>query len=172
MLLQSNTRKSTIGCLEHKKYISGFRKLLAWQAAHELTISVYKETKQFPTDERFRLTDQLCRASSSIGAQIAEGSCMDSQKHRKLYYQRAYASAAEVDNHLELAHDLEYLDDETYEDLLKQVNRACYLIRRLTTALSPKTPPTPNAPNKPSSPSTPYTHSTPISRNHVPAAAH
>jgi len=55
-----------------------FRTLLVWQKAHELTLSIYKSTKQFPLDERFGLTSQMRRSSSSVPTNIAEGCGRDS----------------------------------------------------------------------------------------------
>lgn len=49
----------------------GFRKLLAWQRAHEMVLSVYKMTETFPKSEMFALTSQLKRAVVSIPANIA-----------------------------------------------------------------------------------------------------
>ena len=51
----------------------GFRKLLVWQKAHELVLSIYKVTEKFPKSEMFALTSQVRRAVVSIPANIAEG---------------------------------------------------------------------------------------------------
>jgi len=118
-----------------QRFKDGFRKLIVWQEAHDLTIHVYKVTTSFPSHERFGLTSQLRRASSSIGAQIAEGSRMRTAAHRRIYYERAYASAAEVDNFLELSLDLLYLTSEQYQKLLARVNRTSYLLHQLTGSL-------------------------------------
>ena len=52
-----------------------FRKLKVWERAHLLVLDVYKASKSFPRDEAYGLTSQMKRASVSIGANIAEGSC-------------------------------------------------------------------------------------------------
>ncbi|MDO8469141.1 MAG: four helix bundle protein [Candidatus Peribacter sp.] len=114
------------------EFQKGFRRLLAWQEAHKLTLGIYRTTTSFPQEERFGITSQLRRAASSIAAQITEGSRMESPKHRQLYYNRAYASAAEVDYFLELSHDLHYLTDEQYNALLDSVNRASFLVHKLS----------------------------------------
>ncbi len=56
---------------------------------------------------------------------------MNSVVHRKLYYERAYASNAEVDNFLELAHDLQYCTDQQYEELLEHVNKVGFFLQKL-----------------------------------------
>ncbi len=50
-----------------------FKDLKVWSKAHRSTIDVYKATRQFPREELFGITSQMRRASSSIGANIAEG---------------------------------------------------------------------------------------------------
>lgn len=116
------------------KYSGGFRKLIAWQEAHALTLQIYNISKQFPATEKFGITSQLQRAASSIGAQIAEGSRMRTYEHRRSYYDRAHGSAAEVDNFLELAHDLTYISDDQYKKLVKDVNRVSALVYGLRNA--------------------------------------
>lgn len=53
--------------------MAGFRDLEVWKRAHGLALEVYQLAREFPPDERFRFTDQLCRASASIPTNIAEG---------------------------------------------------------------------------------------------------
>lgn len=113
-------------------YQKGFRNLIVWREAHSLTVALYKATCVFPKHEQYGITSQLRRASSSIGAQLAEGSRMRTGAHRRIYYERAYASAAEVDNFLELSRDLGYLDEPEYKNLLNAVNRVSYLLRQLS----------------------------------------
>jgi four helix bundle protein len=135
--------------MTYRRFDHGFRKLIAWQESHKLSVAIYKVTKSFPSCERYGITDQLRRASSSMGAQIAEGSRMSTAAHRSIFYERAYASAAEVDNFLELALDLEYLLPDPYRELLAMVNRASYLITRLSASLARKPSPPPTIPTIP-----------------------
>lgn len=50
-----------------------FKSLIVWQKAMELVKAVYALTKQFPSEERYALTDQIRRAVISIPSNIAEG---------------------------------------------------------------------------------------------------
>jgi len=50
-----------------------YEDLQVWRKAHDLTLEVYKNTRSFPSEERFGLTSQIRRSCSSIGANIAEG---------------------------------------------------------------------------------------------------
>jgi four helix bundle protein len=91
-----------------------FRQLKVWQKAHALTLKLYEETKNFPSDERFGLTSQIRQGSSSIGANIAEGCGVNSRVHFARYLQLASGSTSELAYHLILAKDLGYIEQEQF----------------------------------------------------------
>ena len=91
-----------------------FRSLNVWHKAHELTLAIYKATKQFPKEELYGLTSQIRRASSSIPANIAEGCGKNSNADFSRFLQIVFGSAK---YHLLLARDLEMLDGEAYSHL-------------------------------------------------------
>ena len=86
-----------------------FRNLKVWEKAHALTLDVYKSSKTFPREETYGLTNQMRRASASIGANIAEGACRGGDLDFARFLQIATGSASELEYHLLLAHDLEIL---------------------------------------------------------------
>ncbi len=92
-----------------------FRELNVWRKAHDLTLLVYTFTKAFPQDERFGLTSQMRRASSSICANLAEGCCRHTDKDFARFVDYALGSASEVEYFLLLANDLSYIDALDYE---------------------------------------------------------
>ena len=98
-----------------------FRTLMVWQKAHDLTLIVYKETSSFPRDELFGLTSQIRRASSSIGANIAEGCGRNSDGDLSRFLQIAFGSANELDCHLILARDLKLIESSKYDCLYDRV---------------------------------------------------
>jgi four helix bundle protein len=53
--------------------VKNCKELEIWQKAVNLAIEAYKATSNFPEAERFGLTAQIRRASTSIAANIAEG---------------------------------------------------------------------------------------------------
>jgi four helix bundle protein len=109
-----------------------FRDLQVWQKAHQTTLSIYRESKRFPEDERFGLTSQLRRAASSIGANLAEGCVRGSDADFARFVQIALGSASEVECHLLLARDLGYLAPAEYEPL----NAAMQEVKRMLAALA------------------------------------
>ncbi|OYD17229.1 four helix bundle protein, partial [candidate division WOR-3 bacterium JGI_Cruoil_03_51_56] len=59
-----------------------YEDLEVFKLVHRLVLDVYQLAKEFPSSERFRLTDQVCRSASSIPANIAEGYGRFSLKER------------------------------------------------------------------------------------------
>ena len=99
-----------------------YKKVVAWQRSHELTLAVYKHTRNFPDNERFGLTSQVRRASYSVPANISEGSGRDSNKDYLRFLFIALASLKETEYFLLLARDLEYLPEKEYDRLTETVN--------------------------------------------------
>lgn len=97
-----------------------FHKLGIWQRSHQLTLDVYKMSNSFPKDELFGLTSQIRRAASSIPTNIAEGCGRASNKDFAHFLQIAIGSASEVEYELLLAHDLEYINDESFIKLTSE----------------------------------------------------
>jgi len=98
-----------------------FRDLLVWRKAHELTLAMYRRTALFPREELFGLTKQIRRCSGSIGANIAEGCGRRGNGELHRFLQIATGSVSELENHLFLARDLEFLRAQEYEEFRLRV---------------------------------------------------
>ena len=96
-------------------YIFGFEKLQVWKEARIVTVLIYELTEKFPDKEKFGLTNQMRRASVSIGANIAEGSSRFSAKEQAHFYSISYGSLMELMSHSFTALDLKYLNEEVFE---------------------------------------------------------
>ena len=86
--------------------IRSHRDLIVWQKSMALAVEIYRLTKTFPAEERFRMTDQLLRAASSIPANIAEGHARGTRKDYARFVAIARGSLAEAETFLELARDV------------------------------------------------------------------
>jgi four helix bundle protein len=111
--------------------VRDFKDLRVWAKAHSLTIDVYKATRQFPKEELFGITSQMRRAASSIGANIAEGTGRKSDGELTRFLHIARGSAAELEYHLLLAHDLDLLSEGAHSLLAKQTDE----VQRMLTSL-------------------------------------
>jgi four helix bundle protein len=112
-----------------------FKKLQAWQLGHKIVCEVYRETVAFPKTEAYGLTAQLRRAAASIPANIAEGSGRRGDVEFGRFVRIALGSAAELEYHLLLAHDIGLLGSEEYQRLRSQVLRLEGMLRGLNTTL-------------------------------------
>ncbi len=111
-----------------KQLNNRFEELEVWREAHKLTLFIYKETKKFPSEEKFRLVDQICRSASSVPTNIVEG---NSKAYKREYLQflfLAKGSLEETKYHLLLSMDLGYLEKEKYETLFNQCNKVGSLL--------------------------------------------
>lgn len=111
--------------------MQSFRNLKVWEKAHELTLDVYRSTKNFLRDELYGLTSQMRRASVSMGANIAEGSCRSGDAEFGRFLQMAAGSASELEYHILLAHDLELLPKEDFERLSNAAEEAKRMLASL-----------------------------------------
>jgi four helix bundle protein len=97
-------------------------RLVAWQRADDLFISLHFLVKRrFPAEERFELASQTRRAAYSVVANIVEGAARRSTKERLHFLNVAEASLAEVGYCLHAARRLEYITNDEYALLLRQV---------------------------------------------------
>jgi len=105
-----------------KNNVKNFYDLKVWQDAHQLALEIYKVTKEFPKEEQFGLVSQMRRAASSITANIAEGFGRFHYKEKARFYIQSRASAVELQDHIFLSQDLDYLTKEKARDLFQQTN--------------------------------------------------
>jgi len=121
--------RSTIG-----RDVKDVRDVQFWQNAHQLTLAGYRQTASFPRDERYGLTAQLRRASSSIAANLAEGCGRNGDGELARFCAIAMGLASELDYHLLLAKDLKLLNTTDYAALARDTSE----VKRMLTGLIQK----------------------------------
>jgi four helix bundle protein len=106
-----------------------FKKLDIWKRSHQLTLAIYKITKQYPKEELFGLTSQMRRSSSSIPTNIAEGCGRGTNPQLKHFLEISIGSNSELEYQLILSKDLEYISEDIfnhYSEETIQVRRMIY----------------------------------------------
>jgi four helix bundle protein len=96
-----------------------FKELKVWEKGHQLTLTVYRITKDFPKSELYGLVSQMRRAAGSVPSNIAEGCGRSGQRELARFLEIAVGSASELQYHFILARDLEYLQSQ-HADALEQ----------------------------------------------------
>ncbi len=117
--------------------IESWRDLIVWQKANAATLEVYRLTKAFPPEERYRLTDQLCRAAASVPTNIAEGKGRGSAAEFRQFLIIARGSTEETRYLLLLAKDLGLLAPGTHAELEAQYTEVSKMTNALLRSLKP-----------------------------------
>lgn len=112
-----------------------FRKIKAWEHAHQLTLEIYRASATFPAEEKFGITSQLRRAAASVGANIAEGSSRTSHADFLRFLEISLGSLRETENFLLLARDLGLLPPEVHVSLAQKVDEAARTLSGLIAAV-------------------------------------
>lgn len=107
------------------------KKLKAWKKSILLVKEIYKLTQFFPDTEKFGLTSQMRRAAVSISSNISEGASRKSQIERNRFYEIARSSLVELDTQIEIALELDYLNQEDLADLAELLNANFALITNM-----------------------------------------
>lgn len=97
---------------DRKQSIKTFEDLRVWQIAHKISIEIFELAKRFPSDEKYRLKDQMIRSSRSISDNIAEGYGRFHYQENTQYCRQSRGSAFELINQLITAFDCDYISEE------------------------------------------------------------
>ena len=113
-----------------------FEKLEVWQNSRKLVKEIYLLTSSFPDNEKFGITNQMRRASTSISANIAEGFSRQSNKEKSRLFNIAFGSTIEIINFLILSNDLGFLSDEIYIELREKAELITNQINALNKSIN------------------------------------
>lgn len=115
----------------------GYKRIIAWQKAIQLTTAIYKVTDQFPQKEIYGLSSQMRRASVSIASNIAEGYRRKTTKDYEHFVRIAYGSASELETQLIIADRVGYLNGQMTSsvetiltDVLKLLNNLSFSLQK------------------------------------------
>lgn len=109
-----------------------FRQLKVWEKAHQLTLAVYNASRTFPKEERYGMTSQARRSAASTAANIAEGCGRSKSGDFARFLEIAAGSVSELEYHLLLARDLDYIDGSVHERLSADAAEIIRMLGSLT----------------------------------------
>ena len=122
--------------LEGMKKGKGVEALEVFKKSHKLVLDVYRITKEFPTGEKFGLITQMRRASTSIPANLIEGSERAGRLEYRRFVSIAKGSAGELKYYFLLAKDLGYISAEDYLPFRDQLDEVGKMLSGLVKSLS------------------------------------
>jgi four helix bundle protein len=107
---------------------SDFRDLEVWQKGRDLRTEIWEICKKLPPEEKFRLADQMVRASRSVTANIAEG-------HGRFYYQeniqfcrQARGALFELIDHSIVCIECDYITRDEGDGLINEIEEVIRLL--------------------------------------------
>jgi len=102
--------------------INNFEELEVWKECRNLRIQVSIVVKTFPVEEKYRIIDQLIRASRSITANIAEGHGRYQYQENIQFCRQARGSLSETLDHFICAFDEKYISTDQLDLFRIQYN--------------------------------------------------
>ena len=108
--------------------------LEVYNLSFELAVQIFDESKNFPKEETYSLTDQLRRSSRSVPVNIREG--FAKRKYPDVFIRHlndALGSCEEVQTWLEFAHRADYITKDIFEKLNKEYVKVGKMLFKLMT---------------------------------------
>ncbi len=107
---------------------SGFETLEVWKKARIFRVNIIGLCKSIPQEEKYRLIDQIKRSSRSVTANIAEGYGRFHYLDNIKFCRDARGSLNETFDHLTVAFDEKYINEETLFQLRQQFETVLKLL--------------------------------------------
>ena len=106
--------------MEESKY-DDFRDLKVWQQCRNIRKTIWDLCKNFPGEEKYRLSDQMIRASRSSTACIAEGYGRYHYQENIQFCRQSRGSLYELIDHVGVGVECDYMDHKYGESLIKEI---------------------------------------------------
>ena len=115
--------------------VQKFEDLIAWQKSRDLAVLIYRTTASGNFSKDYDLTRQIRRAAVSVMSNIAEGFERGGRGEFHQFLVMAKASCAEVRSQLYLAHQIGYLTESDFENLMEIAGELARIISGLRSAV-------------------------------------
>ena len=103
--------------------ITRFENLDCWQNARDVANRVYRACNANEFKREYNLIGQIKGAAASIMANIAEGFSRRGNKEFIQFLFVAKSSAAELQSHLYIALDQEYINRQQFDELYEEIDK-------------------------------------------------
>lgn len=115
-----------------KKSYRGFRDLIVYQLSYKFAAEIFEETKYFPKEEKFALTDQIRRSSRSVPANIGEA--WSKRRYPKAFINKLTDSDAEVSETtvwLDFSRDHKYIQIDKHIYFIKKYEEVSKMLHSI-----------------------------------------
>ena len=116
--------------------MNNFKELKVWQKAMKLVKMIYIQTKTFPKEEQYGLTNQIRRCAVSIPSNIAEGAGRKGDKEFNHFLHISLGSCFEFETQLIISKELDYINQNDFNALESEVIEIQKMIRGLQKSIN------------------------------------
>lgn len=112
-----------------------YRDLEVWQRSMRLAKKIYQITQEFPSEERFGLTNQLRRAAVSVASNLAEGHARFGAGEFRRFISITMGSVAEIETQILLSIDLGFVRPDVAREVLSELDAIGKMLRGLAKSI-------------------------------------
>ena len=108
---------------------AGYKDLEVYKLSYRMALEIFDETKRFPKEEKYSLTDQIRRSSRSVSANIGES--WGKRMYRSHFVSKlsdSYMEAYETQVWLDFSKAHSYLTDELYDYFTDNYDHICRML--------------------------------------------
>jgi four helix bundle protein len=98
-----------------------FEHLEVWKIGRDIRAKLSQLAKELPKEEKYRLADQIVRASRSVTANIAEGFGRFHYQENIQFCRQSRGSLMELIDHLTVTMDENYITKEQFENYREKI---------------------------------------------------
>jgi len=113
---------------DEQSRLKSFEDLKCWQACTEVRRYIMRLVKKYPPHEKYRLVDNMVRASRSTTHSIAEGYGRFHYQENIQFCRHSRGSLAELTDQLICSLDEEYITREEYHEGRELIKKATMLV--------------------------------------------
>jgi four helix bundle protein len=106
-----------------------------WQKSIALADVIYNQTRSFPADERFGLTNQMRRSVASVSSNIAEGSSRSSKTDFRRFVEIGTGSVFELVSQSFIARRQDFLSEENFQTIYSSADEIGRMLSGLRASL-------------------------------------
>lgn len=114
------------------EYVKSFRELDVYKLAREVAYELYMISKEFPSEEKYSLTDQMRRSSRSVGGQIAEA--WGKRRYESHFISKltdADSEQLETQHWIEIAKEIGLISDSIKAELIGKCESIGKMLQRM-----------------------------------------
>jgi four helix bundle protein len=109
--------------------VAGYKELEVYKLSYKMALEIFEETKRFPKEEKFSLTDQIRRSSRSVSANIGES--WGKRMYRSHFVSKlsdSYMEAYETQVWLDFSKAHDYITDERHIYFMDNYDHVCRML--------------------------------------------